>query len=243
MLPAFEKTWWGKGTWKVNNSHLSVTIFKERIQNAILVHRDERKYYNGDDHQWWEDLKSRLQKVAKLQSNNIVRVNKQHLKELEINLADHIARQEKATDPDLKQRLHDEATLIKEQISDLEFNKSEGARIRAKILKIEDDERSTKYFFQKEKGRAMRKTISTLLDNNGVERSGREEIIEQVRDFYETLYTSQSVDNTQIEENINQKEESLCVQESESLNGIITKKEIMSAIKSLIRAKAQGTMV
>ena len=92
---------------------------------------------------------------------------------------------------------HEEVELdhTKSQLPDLQFRRVRGNRIRFKAKWIETNEQPSKFFFQKERKRAVKKTCHALSSSDGRRVTSQEEIArEQVR-FYTTLYSAVPTDS------------------------------------------------
>ena len=81
-----------------------------------------------------------------------------------------------------------------------------GQLSEANVLDYEQGDRPTKHFLQKEKSRAINKTITKLTKDNGLMVTDPKEILNEQSTFYENLYTS-SLSN--IEEHMEDREKIL----------------------------------
>ena len=107
-----------------------------------------------------------------------------------------------------------------------EENKHEGNRIRAKIEKIHNDEKPTKYFFKKEQKRGETKQINILIDSNEETIEDKDDIIEELGNFYRDLYKTEHHSVKQAIENLQFIKERLSKSDNEVLNDEITETEI-----------------
>ena len=121
----------------------------------------------------------------------------------------------------------------------LENEKLEWVRIRAKLGKIEKDEKSTRYFYKKEKSRGEQKQIHTLIHDDVIFKE-KEEILEEITDFYQHLYNSEGTNKEQIEENLKTIEIKLEDNEINLLGKPISTKEIKSVVKAMAKNKSPG---
>ena len=74
----------------------------------------------------------------------------------------------------------------------------QGVITRSKIQWTEEGERSTKYFFGLEKSRAKKKTIVKLIDSENNTLSSQADISKHVVDFYQSLYSCDDCNHTDI---------------------------------------------
>ena len=65
-----------------------------------------------------------------------------------------------------------------------------GVLIRTKARWIEDGEKPSKYFCNLEKRNYVNKTVTRIVDDNGIEITDQKTILETIKQFYKNLYTS-----------------------------------------------------
>ena len=129
-------------------------------------------------------------------------------------------------------------------IKKAEFNRrmesiARGARIRSKIENVENDEKSTKFFFSKESNRGEKKQIRALKKKDDILQNEKE-IMEEVTTFYEKLYRSEGVDSEKIKENLTFIENTLDKNDREMLNAFITEEEIKKVLREMKNNKSPG---
>ena len=100
--------------------------------------------------------------------------------------------------------------------------KEEGQRIRAKVEKIQFDEKSSKYFFSREKARAETKQINILRNKDKKGLEDKESILKEIQNFYTTLYTVEGIDINQVNANLKFIDKTLSNMDNESLNDFIS---------------------
>ena len=236
-----DKIKWGRGTWKLNNSTLKEDKFLRYINIIIADKRDKRKL--GDPKyilRWWDGLKQGVKEATMLYCKNRTRDEKDNIKDMFKKLRERQGKYDQETREDERIELRDEILDIKAKISESEKKIAQGARVRSRIEEVEKDERSNKYFFQKEKGRGLKKQIRCLLKKDGQETKEKNEIISMVTNFYDNLYTTEGINEKIIDENLENIDATLTKEEADSLNGVITECEIRVAIKSLKNDKSPG---
>ena len=109
--------------------------------------------------------------------------------------------------------------------------KEEGQRIRAKVEKIQFDEKSSKYFFSREKARAETKQITILRNKDKKGLEDKESILKEIQNFYTTLYTAEGIDINQVNANLKFIDKTLSSMDNKSLNDFISHDEIKKSHK------------
>ena len=88
---------------------------------------------------------------------------------------------------------------IQNRLDEIYNEYSAGARIRARLETVNENETNTNYFKNIEKSRQTNNVIDTLLDINGNETSDQGEILNIMAEFYTKLYTSENIDQFKID--------------------------------------------
>ena len=83
-----------------------------------------------------------------------------------------------------------ELRIKKQQLEEIIGSKTQGAIIRSKVKWYNEGERNTKYFHSLEKRHFNSKTIRNLVTDNGTRISTDVEILQEPKNYYESLYTS-----------------------------------------------------
>ena len=79
---------------------------------------------------------------------------------------------------------------LKVEYDELLNYKSQGSWVRSRLEKIQLDEKSTKYFFSREKSSFDKKTINILKDENERHVVDGDKILTLLRNYYTQLYKS-----------------------------------------------------
>jgi exonuclease III len=180
----------GRGYWKFNSQHTSDEEFRqcvtELINNCIINYADI-----VDKRVMWELIKYEIRKFCikygakKRRELNVNTGNLlKSLNDLEIQLG---------TEPSLV--VQNEYESIKEQLNELEAERSKGTILRSKAKWIEEGEKPTKYFFSLEKQNYIKKHVRKLKLPDGSTTTDPEEILQIQKSFYETLYTAKQSNN------------------------------------------------
>ena len=107
-----------------------------------------------------------------------------------------------------------------------------GYIIRSKAEYIEGGEKNTKYFANLEKKRSDAKTLHKL-KTDMIEINDRKEILNEVRSFYEKMYTEQIVDEEKMNQMINNISVKLNVEEKNDIEGPLTEYECACALRNM----------
>ena len=134
----------------------------------------------------------------------------------------------------------------KEELENIRKEKIKGIIIRSRVRWAEEGEKPTKYFCNLESRNFTNKTIYKIENDNGDTITKQKEILHEVKHFYENLYKCHDLNETQddeitsILENI-QHHPKLSLESKNSLEGELTDKEILAALKKMKNNKSLGT--
>ena len=119
----------------------------------------------------------------------------------------------------------------------------QGVRIRSKAQWIENGEKPTKYFCGLEKRNYINKTILRLQLENDIILTDQKKILKEVENYYKTLYSNKDncLEDIDLSElplgEINTLSEDI----SQSLEGPLTRTEILNALKKMKNDKSPGS--
>ena len=189
----------GRGTWKFNNSLLNdleyVNLVKETINEVLSQYRTdenenlENATYSIDDHLLWETLKLVIRGKTIQYSSYKKQVRDKKEKQLE----EKLQKLYDNTDSDIH---GNEIILTETELKELREKRVQGIILRAKARWKVEGEKSSKYFCNLEKRHFIDKTIPKLVLNNGHEIDNLQDIIQEQKRYYETLYTSSNTSIT-----------------------------------------------
>ena len=133
---------------------------------------------------------------------------------------------------------------LKEELYRIRKNKMEGVLVRARAKIIEDDEKSTNFFFNLEKYNYTSKIVSKLETNDGKIITDQFDILNETKRFYEDLYASK--DSQLIDIGLfglfrNNDIKRLNKDESDSLEGRITYREASLILKAMSNNRSPGS--
>ena len=84
---------------------------------------------------------------------------------------------------------------LKDELEHIEEEKARGFWIRTGLERIEHDEKSTSFFLNKAKSNFQKKTITSIKLDSGAEITNQKDILNELKSFYENLYTSKNGKN------------------------------------------------
>ena len=245
----------GKGLWKFNVSLLKDKTYVDTIKKCI---KDTKVQYmlpvynmdlvednlNNDliqftiSHQLF--LETLLMEIrGKTISYSAYKKKKE--REKEDSLQKEIENLEKADDINLNL-----LETKKEELENLRKEKVKGIIIRSRVRWSEEGEKPTKYFCKLESRNYINKTILKIEKENGQTIIKQEEILNEIKHFYENLYRNRDMNENQdneihtILENIQQNPK-LSNESKNNLEGELTEKEILNVLKKMKNNKSPGT--
>ncbi len=226
---------WGRRLWKMNIEILSDKEYRKRIENDIEIFKLNKTFY--DPMESWDLLKSKIKQTTIEYTRQKHTERKDEVATLTQKHADIVA---KIDNSESDEELIEQKESLEQKIEQLETKRTEGDRIRAKMEKIEYDERSTKYYFKKEKEKGQRKQIVILENEQDETLETEHEIMGEIEKFYTELYTTESINIEQMNENLHYIKNKLTDQDQKEINDFIKTKEISNAIREMKNEKSPG---
>ena len=223
----------GKGLWKFNNSLISnVKKMKNHISDILNFPNNENI---KDDQVIWEYLKYEIRKFTIRCSKRLAKTLREERECLERKL--------KILEQNSESNLNNnpEYYECKTQIEDIYQIQVDGIRTRSKCMWYEFGEKSSKFFLNLEKNRAIQGQVRTIVSNEK-EITDESEINAHIASFYESLFKEKlSFKNEnliQYLENISMP--CLSKENQDSCEGVITEKELFEALKYMQNNKSPG---
>ena len=222
--------------WKFNNSLTSNKDYIEKMKKHIaftLEVCDKENICNGQVK--WEYLKYQIRKFT-------IDYSKKHAKQLRLErtqLEDKLKHFEKTITLDLNE--NEEYNECKSKLEDIYQIKVYGIRTRSKCNWYEHGEKSSKFFLNLEKQRAIQSQIRTVIVNEK-EITSESEINEQISLFYKNLFHENlSFSKTDLQNYLKTVSNPvLSKEQQDSCEGEITEKELLKALKSMANDKSPG---
>ena len=181
----------GPGFWTFNNSFLNDESFCNNIIEIIRQKWDESSYTN-DLNVRYDFLKFEIKQQSLRYGKKKARERRKTERALEekIRLLDRRLISKEITDNELN-----ELEETKSRLNEIELYKAKGKFIRSRIKFIEANEKSTAFFFNQQKHNLSKKSIDKLISRSGAVITKPKEVLEEIKIFYKTLYTSKGVGN------------------------------------------------
>lgn len=228
----------GKGYFKLNNSILEDSDYKELIKKIIKKY-EAKTMLTCDQAKIWDLLKAEIReqtiffcKRKAKQTKNEIDILEKRLNELnQIN-------NEKKDDENLSYEIQ----TIEQKLEKQYMSKTKGAQIRSRIKWFEEGEKNTKFFLGLEKVRQAKKSINSIKDKEGKIQKDSDKIISVIREFYCDLYTSTDTDIESVKNYIKETkiDHKLTYTDSLSLEGKITIKECEESLYKMNLNRAPG---
>ncbi|KAJ8035825.1 hypothetical protein HOLleu_19620 [Holothuria leucospilota] len=224
----------GRGYWKFNNSLLSDLAYIDLINSLIERYKQDPSVLNADPVFMWENLKFKIRaetifysKRKATQSRNYERFLISHISKLESDIFNGMA-----------PNSQDDLENAREKLHMLYKNKLEGIIVRSRARWVEEGETNSKYFFNLEKRNRRLSTIYELLNKDGVLMNDASQILDEIRSFYTSLYSSRHCSSTPFFDNLPGFHSDL---DFTSCEGYLTIEECRVALLSMTNGKSPGS--
>ena len=171
----------GKYGWKFNSSLLNDELFTTGCRNHIIDIKNSFDE-NSNPHVKWEFLKYECRKFAVGFSKRRKRTELEKQKFHE----DIITKYETTNDKP-PEDVYNESKIFHENLIQ---NRTNGAILRSRCNWYEDGEKSSKFFLNLEKRKAINSTVKKIIDkDSGKQLSESNEILAELHNFYSKLFT------------------------------------------------------
>ena len=228
----------GPGYWKLNNNLLLNKDYVESIKTILTreLEQENAKTYK----QRWEIMvleisgftikfSARKQKANRLKMEVLERkLHRLHEELQNINLV-------------LFDDTYEQIRLVKHELGELVKEKTQGAIMRSRAKVAHHFEKPTKYFLNLERRNYNRKTIYRLKNDKDETIEKEKEILNEIKTYYEKLYTSVGEIDKKYVEKIKAQIPQVPSDLVEELDKIPTEKEIGEALFKLKNDKCPGT--
>ena len=231
----------GKGTYKLNTSHLSDENYVKMIIDTI--HETEAEYSDLNPHLRWEMIKCNIVEVSQQYSRYVQRKKKNHARLLTDQLNDlENTMSLNPNDP----ALHNEIAQVKNELEQYELEKSKGAQLRAGLKNIKEGEKSTKFFLSLEKSKSNSNVIRRLITSSGNYTHNETELVDEIAAQFEKKYNNNQKSYNEVSNLFdaftnNITLPSLDDQEMQRCEGMVTDIEVREAIKNLNSESVPGS--
>ena len=221
----------GVNYWKLNTTILDEEKYLMSIKNLVENHRLKHPQYH-DITTWWEELKMEIKfftkdycsRRLKEKLQNIARIKKQ------------IKNESNKTPINL--------TLVKLLHQDLEISQNEidnGVIVRSREKMLLNEEKPTRFFYQQEQTRQMKKQITKLYNPEIHQTTTDTATIQKtLHNYYEQLYEKRDTDITLQNDLLQHIDLTLDDDDREALEKPITRSELLSTIQDTEGNKSPG---
>lgn len=127
------------------------------------------------------------------------------------------------------------------ELEALRKKKIDGLIVRSRAKWIEEGEKNSKYFSNLEKRNYVEKSMTYIETDDGMIISDPEKIREQVKIFYENLYSSREAELVNVDLSNVVNGPKLSSEQSDSVEGVISYKEALEALKVMKNNRSPGT--
>ena len=217
---------WGNFYWKLNNSLLDDNVYRNKIIDFIKEMEDEKGKENSLS--IWENFKNKIKKFS-------IKFGKTKAYQRKIMLEICKETKDRIFDGEIIEKIEE----IEEEI---QIFKIKGNSIRGKNSTLDNI-----YIDGKEINRTeeIRKGNSKFIVSVKNEEFGilneKDEILEEIKDFYENLYSSQGIPDQKIENYLEDfNPEPIDPSQNENIGGFISCDEVRTAILDLNKNKSPG---
>jgi len=220
----------GPGIWVLNTKMLENEDYILKVKEIIEKER-ENEIYEENKRIWWENVKFLIKKFSIKYGSIICKCKKYKEKEIKESLEEELNKGNKDV-----QKIKE----MEEKLKEIEEKEYEGARLRSKAKYTVEGEKCTKFFFDLEKKKGKAETIKQIRGKNGEIVEGNEKILEEIKDFYENLFTTRGVDENKKRELLKQIKAKISEEDKKECNQEIREEEIERAIQQLNKKKSPG---
>ncbi|KAJ8038829.1 LINE-1 retrotransposable element ORF2 protein [Holothuria leucospilota] len=224
----------GPGFWKINNSLLTDPVYNTLIHDTVLRGTEDYRDYNPSLR--WELIKLYIRNASISYSKKKARDRRRN----ELSLLKEISAYEHEFFLSNSPVILDKLKKARISLNELYEYKIEGIIVRSRARWVEQGEKSTAYFLNLEKRNKKYNVIQKLKAADGEEVAEGPQILKELGNFYEVLYTSEKCSPNLILREL-QCDSKLTNDDAISCEGILTEEEYKSALNSLNNGKSPGS--
>ena len=230
----------GQGYWKLNTSILGNESYKKVI--IQVINQTMQEHFDLQPTLLWEMVKIRVKEATIRFCSALSRSQRKETKELERQLADIEDIMIIKCDPLEYQRLCRIKDRLKEIYDEAYINKAKAAQVRSKARYIEEGEKSTSFFLSLEKRNQINNSIYSVEKDDGSVITDTTDMINETRNFYERLYTSEGISQEDINRYLQNVTAITALSEEEAIlcEGDITESECLEALNKMKPGKSPG---
>ncbi len=179
----------GPGFWKLNTSVLREEQYISEI-NTLLnkIWNDSEDMKNLNTRFDWLKYNVRKHSIVYCKKRAREKRIQEHKIINELQFLDDKICNELASDSEISRFCE-----LKQELELIEEDRARGFWLKTGLEKIENDEKSTRFFFNKAKNNYQKKTITCLETDEGKIITNNKKILNEIEIFYKNLYMSNSV--------------------------------------------------
>jgi hypothetical protein len=188
----------------------------------------------SDVGEWWDEGKAEIKHII-IEYSKAVR---RQINEQRVHLMNKFHRLSEKTN--LSPHELEQLQRVRSDLCELASQRLEGAKIRSRVRIIRNNEKPSRFFFQRERYNASKKLVTALKTVNGRVMDSDGIMKEQVR-FYQNLYTAQLVDARAQEEVLISIDRKLSEEEKLTLEAFLSEEECLAALHAMPALRTPGS--
>ena len=177
----------GPGLWILNNALLKNKDYAILIENFWNTFRNKKNEFLTLS-EWWEKGKEEISALSRKFGKDTKK--REYKKEHKYLKMINNATRKVLTKPHLNHLIAN----LKEKIEQIQANKAKGAAIRSRVKWRLEGEKATRFFFNLEKTQLSQKDMREIKTKTGEILTTRNEVLNEVRSFYDELYSAKDLD-------------------------------------------------
>ena len=194
----------------------------------------EAKMLFSDVGEWWDEGKAEMKHII-IEYSKAVR---QQINEQRVHLMNKFHRLSEKTS--LSPHELEQLQRVRSDLCELASQRLEGAKIRSRVRIIRNNEKPSRFFFQRERYNASKKLVTALKTVNGRVTDSDGIMKEHVR-FYKNLYTAILVDARAQEEVLFSIDRKLSEEEKLTLESFLSEEECLAALHAMPALRTPGS--
>ncbi|CAC5405807.1 unnamed protein product [Mytilus coruscus] len=184
----------GPGVWIFNNMLLNDEHYVNKINDLILKEK-ECRLFDEAPLIWIDNLKYKIKKETQVYAKD-----KKYIERSEyFKLQNKFEKISNLAANNYKYNVN-EFEEIKSKIKNYKEEKCKGAILRSKASWAIEGDKNSKYFLQLEKHRQESNSIKEIENDNGKLLTSTQDILNEIKTFYEKLYSCTNIDESKMEE-------------------------------------------
>ena len=224
----------GPGLWVFNNTLLNDEEFVLKIEKLIETEKQCR-LYDDEPLIWYDNLKFKIKQLSKVVSKDKKRAERSEYFKIQREFEKFSLAV--ANDEEVDINKFEE---IKLKLKSYEDIICKGAILRSKAHWAIEGDKNSKYFLELEKYKQKSNAIKELKTKEGIIVNTTEQILEEVRSFYEELYSCTHINKNSAHEILDFITKKVPENDMENLEADFTCDEIKTALFSMTKNKSPG---